>query len=100
MPAPAPALEPMRREAAAMQETEAQRQQKGAVAEDEIGQALGELPYGMYIVGSRAADGVNGMMADWVMQVAFVPRMIAVSIENDARTLINIRTSPVFSVNL
>ena len=68
--------------------------------EDEIGPALGEMPYGMYIIGSRAGDEVNGMMADWVMQVSFRPQLIAVSIENDARTLMNIRASPVFSVNL
>lgn len=69
-------------------------------ADDEIGRALGEMPYGLYIIGSRMGDDVNGMMADWVMQVSFVPRMIAVSIENDARTLMNIRAIPVFSVNL
>ncbi|MFQ6019196.1 MAG: flavin reductase family protein, partial [Dehalococcoidia bacterium] len=37
---------------------------------------------------------------DWVMQVSFTPRLVAVAIENDARTLMNIRASPVFSVNL
>jgi len=67
---------------------------------DEAGKALGEMPYGLYIIGSRMGDDVNGMMADWVIQVAFTPRLIAVSIENDARTLENIRASGVFTVNL
>jgi len=58
------------------------------------------MPYGLYIVGSRSDDDPNGMMADWVMQVAFDPRLVAVSIENDAHTLANIKKSDVFSVNL
>lgn len=67
---------------------------------DEATRALGEMPYGLYIIGSRTGNDLNGMMADWVMQVAFTPRLIAVSIENDARTLENIRASAVFTVNL
>ena len=40
------------------------------------------------------------MMADWVMQVSFHPRMLAVAMENDARTLANVRETKVFTVNL
>jgi flavin reductase (DIM6/NTAB) family NADH-FMN oxidoreductase RutF len=67
---------------------------------DGASQALGEMPYGLYIIGSRSDEDPNGMMADWVMQVAFEPRLVAVSIENDAHTLANINRSGVFSVNL
>ncbi|MES4792897.1 MAG: hypothetical protein C4321_07850, partial [Chloroflexota bacterium] len=42
----------------------------------------------------------NAMLADWVMQVSFRPRLLAVSIENDARTLRFIRETRVFTVNL
>jgi flavin reductase (DIM6/NTAB) family NADH-FMN oxidoreductase RutF len=60
-----------------------------------------EMPYGLYIIGSKEPDGkVNGMMADWVMQVSFDPRLIAVSFENDSHTLSNVRTSRLFTVNL
>lgn len=63
--------------------------------------ALQAMSYGEYIVGSSDEDDVpNGMMADWVMQVAFKPHMLAASFENDARTLANIRTNGFFSVNL
>jgi flavin reductase (DIM6/NTAB) family NADH-FMN oxidoreductase RutF len=34
------------------------------------------------------------------MQVSFTPRMVALSLENDARTLGNIRETRVFSVNV
>ena len=67
---------------------------------DTISSALGEMPYGLYIVGSKSDGDVNGMMADWVMQVAFHPRLVAVSFENDAHTLANITESGVFSVSL
>lgn len=61
-----------------------------------------EMPYGLYIIGSKEAEGdkVNGMMADWVMQVSFHPRLVAVAFENDAHTLGNVRKHGVFTVNL
>jgi flavin reductase (DIM6/NTAB) family NADH-FMN oxidoreductase RutF len=57
------------------------------------------MPYGLYIVGSKAGGEVNGMMADWVMQVSFEPRLVAVAFENDARTLQNIRATKAFTIN-
>ena len=69
------------------------------MSEDEIGRVLDAMPYGLYIVGSRSGDEVNGMMADWVMQVSFRPRLVAVAFENDARTLNNIRANSGFTVN-
>lgn len=63
--------------------------------------AMLKLSYGVHVIGSRSADGqLNAMLADWVMQVSFKPRLVAVSIENDARTLRFIRETNVFSVNL
>ena len=69
--------------------------------EADIVQVMEQMPYGMYIVGSSDINGVpNGMMADWVMQVSFHPRLVAVSFENDAHTLANIRSNGWFTVNL
>jgi flavin reductase (DIM6/NTAB) family NADH-FMN oxidoreductase RutF len=60
-----------------------------------------KLSYGVHVIGSRSAAGeLNAMLADWVMQVSFSPRLVAVCIENDARTLRFIRETNVFSVNL
>lgn len=59
-----------------------------------------EMPYGMYVIGSTADGRPNGMIADWVMQVSFEPRMIAVSFENDARSLARVRQTGVFTANL
>ena len=66
-----------------------------------ISEALETLPYGLYIIGSRSeADELNAMMADWLMQVSFRPRLVACSFENDATTLKNVRATGVFSVNV
>lgn len=68
---------------------------------DPIEQTMLALSYGVHVIGSRASDGTrNAMLADWVMQVSFDPRLVAVSIENDARTLRFIRETGVFTVNL
>ncbi len=59
------------------------------------------MAYGVHVIGSHSSDGrSNLMLADWVMQVSFEPRLVAVAIENDARTLRFIRETGVFSVNL
>jgi flavin reductase (DIM6/NTAB) family NADH-FMN oxidoreductase RutF len=78
------------------------RRDRERTDDEDIADALEEMPYGLYIIGSRDADGqhLNGMMADWTMQVSFKPRLVAVSIENSARTLRNVRASRVFSVNV
>jgi flavin reductase (DIM6/NTAB) family NADH-FMN oxidoreductase RutF len=80
--------------------TETRLETTSGIDGEEASRALGEMPYGLYIVGSKSDTDLNGMMADWVMQVAFEPRLVAVSIENDAHTLANITESDVFSVNL
>ena len=67
----------------------------------DVERVMHEMPYGLYIIGSKEADGrVNGMMADWVMQVSFQPRLVAVAFEQNSHTLSNIRERRYFSVNL
>jgi len=68
--------------------------------EDDARIALDMMNYGMYVVGSRGPMGLNVMAAHWLMQVSFKPRMVALSLENDARTLANVRDTRVFSVNV
>ena len=66
-----------------------------------VSEALESLPYGVYVIGSRdEEDRANGMIADWLMQVSFQPRLVACSFENDATTLKNVRATGVFSVNV
>ena len=57
------------------------------------------MPYGLYIIGSHGADNINGMMADWVMQVSFNPRLVAVSLEATARRCATCAKAGFFTVN-
>jgi flavin reductase (DIM6/NTAB) family NADH-FMN oxidoreductase RutF len=66
----------------------------------DIGPALEQFPYGIYIVGTVRRGTPNGMIADWVMQVAFQPHRVAISFENDSYSLESIRLNHAFSVNL
>jgi len=70
------------------------------VQTDPVAAALELFPYGLYIIGSRGSDNVNGMMADWVMQVSFQPRLIACSLERNSTTLRNLRETGAFTVNI
>jgi flavin reductase (DIM6/NTAB) family NADH-FMN oxidoreductase RutF len=66
-----------------------------------VSKALLQMVYGVHVIGSvNAADEPNAMLADWVMQVSFDPRMVAVAFESNARTLRNIQETLVFTVNL
>ena len=69
------------------------------MSEEDLRQIMDHMPYGLYIIGSKMDEGVNAMMADWVMQVSFEPRLIAVAFENDAHTLANIEATGAFTVN-
>lgn len=63
--------------------------------------AMLAMSYGVQVIGSvNGAGQMNVMLADWVMQVSFKPRLVACAIENDARTLRFIRETGVFSVNM
>ena len=68
--------------------------------EEDIKRVMDEMPYGLYIIGTRDDGEVNAMMADWLMQVSFRPRLVAVSFENDAHSLANVRATGAFSINL
>ena len=68
---------------------------------DPVAEALETMPYGLYVIGSRGAAGdMNGMIADWVMQVSFTPRLVCCSMERDATTLRFVRETGVFTVNV
>jgi len=66
-----------------------------------VERAMLAMSYGVHVIGSHDGRGeMNAMIADWVMQVSFKPRLVTCSVENDARTLRFIKATNVFSVNL
>src|SRR4051794_18751565 len=62
--------------------------------------ALEQIGYGLYVVGTKNGDEVNGMTANWLTQCSFEPRMVVLAVEAQSHTMANIRASNVFSVNL
>jgi len=65
-----------------------------------VGEAMHELPYGIYVIGSVRDGEPNGMIADWVMQVSFRPRLLAVAFERSSYSLESIRRGRAFTVSL
>ncbi len=61
---------------------------------------LWAMPSGLYILGSRAGERRNGMTINWVSQVSFEPKLVAVSVEVTAYTHELVSEGGVFSVNL
>jgi len=58
--------------------------------------ALHKLGYGIYVIGSRKGDRLNGQIANTVFQITSEPPTIAVSINKNNLTHDFIRTSRVF----
>jgi flavin reductase (DIM6/NTAB) family NADH-FMN oxidoreductase RutF len=65
-----------------------------------IARVMHELPYGIYAIGTTDGSEVNVMVADWVMQVSFHPRMVAVAFEHDSSSLARVRKHPYLTINL
>ena len=56
--------------------------------------------YGLYAVTARDEGGANAFTANWLTQVSFEPPMVAVAIENDARSLGMIQRAGRFGINV
>jgi flavin reductase (DIM6/NTAB) family NADH-FMN oxidoreductase RutF len=70
------------------------------VNEDAKQTALRAFPYGLYVIGARAGDELNGMTANWVTQVSFEPPLVVVAVETTAHTHALISQGQVFTVNI
>ena len=51
------------------------------MSDDSIKDALRLVPYGFYAITSRNGDDMNAMVANWVSQVSFDPRLVAVGLQ-------------------
>ncbi|MGI9603866.1 MAG: flavin reductase family protein [Acidimicrobiales bacterium] len=59
---------------------------------------LWSLPYGLYIVGSRAGERRNGMTLNWATQLSFDPKLVGIGVEKPALTHELISDGGVFSL--
>lgn len=63
-------------------------------------QVLRTFTYGLYAVSCADAGEVNAFTANWLTQVSFEPPLLAVSVENDSKSLPMILQSKKFTVNV
>lgn len=61
---------------------------------------LWTMPYGLYVIGSRAGDRRNGMTLNWTTQVSFDPKLVAISVENESLTNELIREGGSFTLSV
>ena len=62
--------------------------------------ALRLLTYGLYAVTVRHGDECNAFTANWLTQVSFDPPLLALSVENESRSIGILRASGGFTVNV
>ncbi len=65
-----------------------------------IGQAIGRIPSGVFIITAQRGEQKIGMMGSWVAQAGFEPPMISVAIHPDREIYKAIEESGRFSVNV
>lgn len=63
-------------------------------------QVLRTFTYGLYAVSCANEDEVNACTVNWLSQVSFDPPLVAVSIENNTRSLPMILRSRAFLINV
>jgi flavin reductase (DIM6/NTAB) family NADH-FMN oxidoreductase RutF len=61
---------------------------------------LWAMPYGLYVVGSRAGDRRNGMTINFVTQLATEPKLVGISVQKHALTHRLLEEGRVFALNV
>ncbi|MGH8972304.1 MAG: flavin reductase family protein [Acidimicrobiia bacterium] len=61
---------------------------------------LWKMPYGLYVVGSRAGDRRNLMTLNFATQVSFEPKLVGIGVEKEAVTHELITEGGAFSLNI
>lgn len=70
------------------------------MSNDSIKEALKRIPYGFYAITSRNGDDVNVMVANWLTQASFTPRLMVLGLQKKAYTHGVIRQGGVFAINI
>jgi flavin reductase (DIM6/NTAB) family NADH-FMN oxidoreductase RutF len=70
------------------------------MSEDAAKSVLKRMPYGFYSITSRHGDDVNAMVANWLTQASFEPRLVVLGLQKTCYTHGLIEKGRVFAVNL
>lgn len=70
-----------------------------AASKETLGKAIGKLSSGVYIVTVQANNEKHGMLATWIIQAAFNPPMLTMSVQKQRELLPFLNKGAHFSVN-
>ena len=70
------------------------------MSDDSIKDALKLMPYGFYAITSRNGDDMNAMVANWISQVSFSPRLVAIGLQKTSYSHGVIEQGGVFAINI
>lgn len=70
------------------------------VSKNAIGEAIGRIPSGVFVITAQHGGEKYGMMGSWVMQAGFEPPSISVAIHPEREVYKAIQESKSFSVNV
>ena len=70
------------------------------MSDDQIKAALKMMPYGFYAFTTKNGADVNAMVVNWVSQMAYEPRLIAVGIQKSCYSHGLVSAGRVFGLNL
>jgi flavin reductase (DIM6/NTAB) family NADH-FMN oxidoreductase RutF len=70
------------------------------MSESATKELLQRIPYGFYSITSRNGDEVNAMVANWIAQVSFEPKLVALGLQRTSYSYELITQGKVFVVNL
>jgi flavin reductase (DIM6/NTAB) family NADH-FMN oxidoreductase RutF len=58
------------------------------------------IPYGLYVLTARTADGVNAATVSWLSQASFDPPRVIAALRNDSGIWQRARAAGTFAINL
>ena len=70
------------------------------MSDDKIKDALRMMPYGFYAFTTRSGDDCNAMVVNWVSQMSYAPRLLAVGIQKSCHSHGLVAAGQVFGLNL
>ncbi|MFL2634725.1 MAG: flavin reductase family protein [Dehalococcoidia bacterium] len=74
--------------------------EKNIPQKHKISDVMDLFTYGIYAIGSVRDEQPNFMIADWVLQISFNPRLVLVSFEKDSYSRESILQNKIFNINI
>ena len=66
---------------------------------EEKKELLKKVPYGLYVIGVKRGEEINGFTATWLSQISFVPPMIMIGVQRKSLAFEMIQEGKVFVIN-